>query len=151
MRCDRFFMTLDTPGAGRRIAQHAVRRHATIGTMNTLLRIVLLLWVVGYLFVSCAPILDGHLLIGAVTFVGGVILFVPWVLGIVVLAALIRMTMARRAIPRTRTPDEPGRREVSSVVELRSIPYQPAIIEPNIGMRITGRMPASRIGAATSG
>ena len=67
-------------------------RRATIGTVNTLLRIVLLLWVVGYLFVSCAPILDGHLLLGAVTFVGGIILFVPWVLGIVVLAALIRAT-----------------------------------------------------------
>jgi hypothetical protein len=67
-------------------------RHGTIGRVNTLLRIVLLLWVVGYLFVSCAPILDGHLLLGAVTFVGGIILFVPWVLGIVVLAALIRAT-----------------------------------------------------------
>jgi hypothetical protein len=50
------------------------------------------LWVVGYLFVSCAPILDGHLLLGAVTFVGGIILFVPWVIGLVVLATLIRMT-----------------------------------------------------------
>ena len=68
------------------------RHHGTIGRVNTLLKIVLLLWVVGYLFVSCAPILDGHLLLGAVTFVGGIILFVPWVLGIVVLAALIRAT-----------------------------------------------------------
>jgi hypothetical protein len=68
------------------------RRHGTIGRVNTLLKIVLLLWVVGYLFVSCAPILDGHLLLGAVTFVGGIILFVPWVIGIVVLATLIRMT-----------------------------------------------------------
>lgn len=69
-----------------------LRRHGTIGGVNTLLKIVLLLWVVGYLFVSCAPILDGHLLLGAITFVGGIILFVPWVLGIVVLAALIRAT-----------------------------------------------------------
>ena len=67
-------------------------RRGTIGGVNTLLRILLLLWVVGYLFVSCAPILNGHLLLGAVTFIGGIILFVPWVLGIVVLAALIRMT-----------------------------------------------------------
>jgi hypothetical protein len=67
-------------------------RHGTIGNVNTVLKIVLLLWVVGYLFVSCAPILDGHLLLGAVTFVGGIILFVPWVLGIVVLVALIRAT-----------------------------------------------------------
>lgn len=72
------------------------RRHGTIVAVNTLLRIVLLLWVVGYLFVSCAPILDGHLLLGAVTFVGGIILFVPWVIGIVVLAALIRTTNPRR-------------------------------------------------------
>ena len=68
------------------------RRHGTIRNVNTVLKIVLLLWVVGYLFVSCAPILDGHLLLGAVTFVGGIILFVPWVIGIVVLATLIRMT-----------------------------------------------------------
>jgi hypothetical protein len=67
-------------------------RYGTIRIVNTVLRIVLLLWVVGYVFVSCAPILNGHLLIGAITFVGGIILFVPWVLGIVVLAALIRMT-----------------------------------------------------------
>jgi hypothetical protein len=67
-------------------------RYGTIRIVNTVLRIVLLLWVVGYLFVSCAPILNGHLLIGAITFVGAIILFVPWVLGIVVLAALIRMT-----------------------------------------------------------
>jgi hypothetical protein len=69
-----------------------VRSHGTIDGVNTLLRILLLLWVVGYLFVSCAPILNGHLLIGALTFVGGIILFLPWILGIVVLAALIRMT-----------------------------------------------------------
>jgi hypothetical protein len=60
--------------------------------VNTVLRIVLLLWVVGYLFVSCAPILNGHLLLGAITIVGALVLFVPWVLGIIVLAALIRMT-----------------------------------------------------------
>jgi hypothetical protein len=64
----------------------------TIRSVNTVLRIILLLWVVGYLFVSCAPILNGHLLLGAITFVGAIVLFVPWVLGIVVLAALIRMT-----------------------------------------------------------
>lgn len=90
-----FFMSLDTSGAGERFAGSPLRprsRHGTIVAVNTVLRIVLLLWVVGYLFVSCAPILNGHLLLGAVTFVGGIILFVPWVLGIVLLAALIRAT-----------------------------------------------------------
>jgi hypothetical protein len=60
--------------------------------VNLVLRILLLLWVCGYLFVSCAPILGGHLVLGAITFVGGLVLFVPWVFGIVVLAALIAAT-----------------------------------------------------------
>ncbi len=60
--------------------------------MNTLLRVLLLIWIFGYLFVSCSPLLGGDLILGAITFVGGLILFVPWVIGIVVLAILIRMT-----------------------------------------------------------
>ena len=60
--------------------------------MNLLFRVLLLIWVLGYLFVSCAPILGGHLLLGAVTLVGGIVLFVPWVIGIVVLAGLIWVT-----------------------------------------------------------
>ncbi len=86
-----FFMAFDTPGTCARIARWA----APAGhnrEVNLVLRIILLLWVVGYLFVSCAPILEGHLLLGAITFVGGIVLFVPWVLGIAVLGALIRMT-----------------------------------------------------------
>lgn len=73
------------------------RAHSgTIRDVNTILRIALLLWVVLYLFVSCGPILDGNLLVGAITLFGGIVLFVPWVLGIVVLALLIRATNAPR-------------------------------------------------------
>jgi hypothetical protein len=60
--------------------------------VNLLLRIILLLWVFGYLLVSCAPILGGHLVLGTIAFVGGIVLFVPWVFGIIVLAALIAAT-----------------------------------------------------------
>jgi hypothetical protein len=60
--------------------------------VNLLFRVLLLICVLGYLFVSCAPILGGHLLLGAVTLVGGIVLFVPWVIGIVVLAGLIWVT-----------------------------------------------------------
>jgi hypothetical protein len=60
--------------------------------VNTILRILLLIWVLGYLLVSCAPLLGGHLLLGTITFIGGIVLFVPWVIGIVVLGALIRGT-----------------------------------------------------------
>ena len=60
--------------------------------MNTALRIGLLLWVFGYLFVSCAPLLGGHLILGAITLVGGIVLFVPWLIGVVVLGVLIWLT-----------------------------------------------------------
>jgi hypothetical protein len=64
--------------------------------VNTLLRILFLIWVFGYLLVSCGPILDGNLLIGTITLVGGLVLFVPWLVGIVVLWLLIRLTDRRR-------------------------------------------------------
>ena len=60
--------------------------------MNTLLRVVLLIWIFSYLFISCGPLLGGDLIIGTITALGGIVLFVPWVIGIGVLAILIRMT-----------------------------------------------------------
>ena len=65
--------------------------------MNTLLRILLLIWVLGYLFVSCGPLLNGELLLGSITLLGGIVFFVPWVIGIAVLAFLIRATNPRRS------------------------------------------------------
>jgi hypothetical protein len=64
--------------------------------MNLALRLLLLLWVVGYLFASCAPILNGHLILGAIGVFGGILFFVPWVIGIVVLAFLIAATNPTR-------------------------------------------------------
>jgi hypothetical protein len=62
---------------------------------NTILRILLLIWVLSYLFVSCVPLLSGHLIIGGITFVAGVIFLVPWLLGVLVLAILIWLTNPR--------------------------------------------------------
>lgn len=76
--------------AGSRARDAAARR--TIRGVNLALRIILLLWVFGYLFASCSPILGGHLIGGAIALAGGIILFIPWVIGIVVLAVLIRVT-----------------------------------------------------------
>ena len=67
-----------------------------IGSLNTGLRILLLIWIVGYLVVSCGPLLNGHLLIGGATLVAGIVLFIPWVIGIGVIAILIWMTNTRR-------------------------------------------------------
>jgi hypothetical protein len=64
--------------------------------VNVVLRILLLIWVLGYLLVSCGPLLDGHLLIGGLTLLAGIVLFVPWLVGIGVLAVLIWLTNPNR-------------------------------------------------------
>lgn len=64
--------------------------------VNTLLRVLLLIWVFGYLLVSCGPLLGGDFLLGAITLVGGIVLFVPWLIGVVVLGALIWLTNPAR-------------------------------------------------------
>jgi hypothetical protein len=64
--------------------------------MNLALRLILLVWIVGYLFASCEPILSGHLVLGTIALFGGVVFFIPWVLGIVVLLFLISATNPRR-------------------------------------------------------
>ncbi len=60
--------------------------------MNTGLRIGLLVWVIVYLFLSCSPILSGNLFTGALALFGGLVLFVPWLVGIVVLWIAIQVT-----------------------------------------------------------
>jgi hypothetical protein len=60
--------------------------------VNTALRIGLLVWVVGYLFLSCSPILGGDLIGGSFALLGGLILFIPWLIGIVVLGLGIWLT-----------------------------------------------------------
>ena len=71
-------------------------RSGTIRGVTLALRIALLLWICGYLLVSCGPILGGHLVIGAISLVGGIVLFVPWLIGVVVLVVLISVTNSPR-------------------------------------------------------
>lgn len=66
--------------------------------MNIALRILLLVWVIGFLVLSCAPLLNGHLLIGTVMLAAGIALFVPWLIGIAVLVGLIWLTNPRRRL-----------------------------------------------------
>lgn len=60
--------------------------------MNLALRLILLVWILGYLLASCGPLLDGHLVLGTIALFGGMLLFVPWVIGIAVLLFLIGAT-----------------------------------------------------------
>lgn len=64
--------------------------------MNTLLRVLLLIWIFGYLFVSCGPLLGGDFLLGTIAALGGIVLFIPWVIGIFVLGALVWLTNPAR-------------------------------------------------------
>jgi hypothetical protein len=60
--------------------------------MNVALKIALLVWVLGYLFVSCGPILGGHLLVGTIALFGGILFFIPWLIGVAVLGVAIWLT-----------------------------------------------------------
>jgi hypothetical protein len=64
-------------------------------SMNTLLRLLLLLWVIGYLAVGCAPVFGGSFGEGLFGLIVGSVLFVPWVIGIAVLSGLIWLTNRR--------------------------------------------------------
>jgi hypothetical protein len=64
--------------------------------MNFLLRVFLLAWVFGYLLISCAPLLGANGLVGAIGFVSGIVLFFPWLVGVIVLAILVWLTSPGR-------------------------------------------------------
>jgi len=63
--------------------------------VNTLLRILLLVWVFGYFLVSCAPLLGANVMVGTLGLLGGIVLFIPWLVGVIVLAVLILATNPR--------------------------------------------------------
>ena len=66
--------------------------NTTIRPVNTIFRVLLLIWIFGYLFVSCAPLLTGHLVIGGITLVVGLVFFLPWLAVALVLVTLVWLT-----------------------------------------------------------
>jgi len=65
--------------------------------INTILRILLAIWVAGFLLISCAPLYaDGGA--GLLGFLTGAVLFVPWLIGVILLGVLIWLTNPR--VPR---------------------------------------------------
>jgi hypothetical protein len=68
--------------------------------MNLVLRILLAVWVLGYLLVSCGPFVRGDG--GAAGFFGfifGAVFLAPWVIGIIVLGLLVWLTNPGRPRP----------------------------------------------------
>jgi hypothetical protein len=68
---------------------------------NAWLRVILVLWVIGFLVIACGPAIlgdgiGGTLFGGVVGLTLGAVLFVPWVIGVVILGALIWLTNPRR-------------------------------------------------------
>jgi len=63
---------------------------------NSVLRIILLIWVVGYLLISCGSLVDGDPGGGLLGLVAGAVLFVPWLIGLLVLGVLVWITNPRR-------------------------------------------------------
>ena len=71
------------------------------GTLNRRLKIILAIWAVAYPVVSCGPmaLTEGGISGAIGTFVSltlGGLLLVPWLLGLVVLGALVWITSPRR-------------------------------------------------------
>jgi hypothetical protein len=64
--------------------------------MNTIFRVLLAIWVVLYLVIACAPIISNSVIVGGIGFVSGIILFVPFLIGAVILVCLIWLTNAQR-------------------------------------------------------
>jgi hypothetical protein len=64
--------------------------------MNTILRVILAIWTIGFLVISCGPMLLGGS--GTATGVGlfvGAVLLVPWLIGMLVLGVLVWLTNPR--------------------------------------------------------
>lgn len=60
--------------------------------INVALRLALILWVLGYVAVACAPLVTGDVGSGLAGMLVGGILFIPWLIILIVLGALVWLT-----------------------------------------------------------
>jgi len=66
-----------------------------MGALNLVFRILLALWVAGFLLISCVPLLTGSGGAGILGLLAGAVLLVPWLVGVLTLAVLVWLTNAR--------------------------------------------------------
>jgi hypothetical protein len=64
--------------------------------LNTALRLLLVLWVLGYVAIACAPLVTGDVGSGLAGLLLGGVLFIPWLAVLVVLAILAWFTSPPR-------------------------------------------------------
>lgn len=63
--------------------------------LNSILRLLLAVWVIGYLVLSCGPALLGNAATGGLGILAGAVLLIPWLIGVVVLIILVWLTNPR--------------------------------------------------------
>ena len=66
-----------------------------MGALNLVFRTLLALWVVGFLLISCVPLLAGSGGAGILGLLAGAVLLVPWLVGVLILAVLVWLTNPR--------------------------------------------------------
>jgi len=64
--------------------------------VNTLFRALLAIWTIGFLVVSCVPMLTGSAVAGGVGLLTGAVLLVPWLVGVLILSLFVWLTNPRR-------------------------------------------------------
>jgi hypothetical protein len=65
--------------------------------VNTLFRVLLAIWTIGFLVVSCVPMLTSNVVVGGVGLIAGAVLLIPWLVGVLVLSVLVWLTNPRRS------------------------------------------------------
>ena len=60
--------------------------------INTAVRLLLVLWILGYVAVACAPMVTGDVGSGVAGLLLGGVLFIPWLLVTIVLLAVVWLT-----------------------------------------------------------
>jgi len=64
--------------------------------VNSLLRVVLAIWTIGFVVLSCGPLLSGNAAAGGLGLLAGAVFLVPWLIGLLVIGVLVWLTNPRR-------------------------------------------------------
>ena len=65
--------------------------------VNTLFRVLLAICTIGFLVVSCVPMLTGNVVAGGVGLIAGAVLLIQWLVGVLILSILVWLTNQRRS------------------------------------------------------
>jgi hypothetical protein len=64
--------------------------------VNGFFRLLLAIWTIAFLVISCVPLLTGNPVAGGVGLLAGAVLLVPWLVGALILSIFVWLTNPRR-------------------------------------------------------